>query len=252
LHNKFLIGQLSDPNIASLKNYFNSFIDLNSLIEWDVDTNILYADKKIIKPLSIFMRYNVFEESTWHKYNNFHLFKNYILANNVKEYNIKHRSSEVEKLYNLHLAKNYNLNIPKTLYGIESKDTDTIVKPIMGGAHASEGNKAIHPAIIQEKIVGINKRLFVIKNKTFCFDIITNALDYRDDNNAIVKLGNMNKETITNSKKLTKKLGLNFCALDFINDNNKDWFLEVNTMPMFCAFNIQTNNELAKTIHEEL
>jgi len=89
------------------------------------------------------MRYNVFEESTWHKYNNFYLLKNYILTNNVKAYNRKHRSSEVEKLYNLHLAKNYNLNIPKTFCGIESKDTDTIVKPIMGGAHASEGNKAI-------------------------------------------------------------------------------------------------------------
>ena len=198
------------------------------------------------------MRYNVFEESTWHKYNNFYLLKNYILTNNVKAYNRKHRSSEVEKLYNLHLAKNYNLNIPKTFCGIELKDTDTIVKPIMGGAHASEGNKAIYPAIIQKKIVGINKRLFIIKNKTFCFDIITNALDYRDDINSTLKLGNMNKNTINNSKKLAKKLGLNFCALDFINDNNKDWFLEINTMPMFSAFNIKTNNKLAKTIHEEL
>ena len=198
------------------------------------------------------MRYNVFEESTWHKYNNFYLLKNYILTNNVKAYNRKHRSSEVEKLYNLHLAKNYNLNIPKTFCGIESKDTDTIVKPIMGGAHASEGNKAIYPAIIQKKIVGINKRLFIIKNKTFCFDIITHALDYRDDINATLKLGNMNKDTINNSKKLAKKLELNFCALDFINDNNKDWFLEINTMPMFSAFNIKTNNKLAKTIHEEL
>ena len=62
----------------------------------------------------------------------------------------------------------------------------------------------------------------------------------------------MNKETKNNSKKLAKKLGLNFCALDFINDGNTNWFLEVNNMPMFAAFNAKTNNALAETIYREL
>ena len=251
-NNKVLIGQLTDPNISSLYNYFDSFIDLDSNVEWDVNTNKLTVNQEQITPSSIFMRYNVFEESTWNKYNNFYLFKNYILANNVKAYNSKHKESEVTKLYNLKLAEKYNLNIPRTVYALKHSNDNMIVKPLMGGSHASEGNEAIHPCIIQQKITGVNKRLFIVKNKTFCFDIITNYLDYRDDDNPTIQESTIDKETITNSKKLARKLGLNFCALDFINDNNKNWFLEINTMPMFSAFNEYTNNKLSKTIYEEL
>ena len=49
------------------------------------------------------------------------------------------------------------------------------------------------------------------------------------------------------------KLHLNFGAADFMVDkNNKHWFLEINTMPMFVAFDIKTNGLLCKTIHSEL
>jgi glutathione synthase/RimK-type ligase-like ATP-grasp enzyme len=34
--------------------------------------------------------------------------------------------------------------------------------------------------------------------------------------------------------------------------NTQDWFLEINTNPFFSEFNKLTNNNLAKTIHEEL
>ena len=104
-NNKFLIGQLSDPNIEVLKQYFDKFIDLNNDIHWNLDTNILFINNKIYNPKSIFMRYNVFEESTWIKYYNFYLIRNYILINNIKEYNKKNKSLEVDKLYNLHVAK---------------------------------------------------------------------------------------------------------------------------------------------------
>jgi len=251
-NNKILIGQLTDPNISSLSNYFDKFIDLNSSVEWDVNKNILTVNKERVEPSSIFMRYNVFEENTWNKYNNFNLFKNYMLTNNIKHYNSKHRDSEVRKLYNLKIAEKYNLNIPRTVYALKHSNDDMIVKPLMGGSHASEGNEAIHPCIIQQKIKGINKRLFIIKNKTFCFDIITDYLDYRDDDNPIVQESNMDKQTIKDSKKLARKLNLDFCALDFINDGDKNWFLEVNTMPMFSTFSEYTNNKLSKTIYEEL
>ena len=63
-NNKILIGQLTDPNISSLSNYFDKFIDLNSSVEWDVNKNILTVNKERVEPSSIFMRYNVFEENT--------------------------------------------------------------------------------------------------------------------------------------------------------------------------------------------
>ena len=251
-NNKFLIGQLSDPNIKVLEQYFDKFIDLNNTIHWNLDTNILLINDKIYNPKSIFMRYNVFEESTWIKYYNFYLIRNYILINNIKEYNKKNKSLEVDKLYNLHVAKKIGLNTPETEYGVKTEKTNTILKPVTGGAHAVEGNESVHPSIIQQKIQGMNKRLFIIKNKTFCFDILSSTLDYRDDKNTTVEIGQMDTQTIKNSKKLTKKLNLNFCALDFINDGNTNWFLEVNNMPMFAAFNDKTNNALAETIYREL
>ena len=49
------------------------------------------------------------------------------------------------------------------------------------------------------------------------------------------------------------KLHLTFGAADFmVDNNNKHWFLEINTMPMFAAFDLKVNGLLSKTIHSEL
>jgi hypothetical protein len=37
-----------------------------------------------------------------------------------------------------------------------------------------------------------------------------------------------------------------------VDENDKHWFLEVNTLPMFAAFDKEVNGEISKTLHDEL
>ena len=150
------------------------------------------------------------------------------------------------------LAKNLGFNIPNTEYSKGNNKDLTVIKLIDGGMYTEEGVAAKYSCIIQEKINGYNKRLYLVNNKYFCFKINTDSLDYRNDDNSTIELCDVSKDTLNKSFKLAKKLKLNFCSLDFMT-NEKDWFLEINTNPFFSEFNkLTVGNKLAKTIHEEL
>ena len=70
----YLFGQLSDPNVKVLHPLFDKFIDQNANIEWNITEDILYIEGKPVTDLTaIYMRNNVFEESTFKKYTNFHI-----------------------------------------------------------------------------------------------------------------------------------------------------------------------------------
>ena len=73
-------------------------------------------------------------------------------------------------------------------------------------------------------------------------------LDYRDDPKVAVVPARMDAELISQAKQLTYVLGLDFCAMDFM----EDVFLEVNTGPMFAAFDAQVAGSLSLAIAENI
>jgi D-alanine-D-alanine ligase-like ATP-grasp enzyme len=82
---------------------------------------------------------------------------------------------------------------------------------------------------------------------------VTDKVDYRDDEESYVVVSDIPDDQLQKVKKVMKKVGLNFTAADFmIDEENKHWFLEVNTLPMFAAFDVVVNGTLAKTIRDEL
>ena len=252
----YVIGQLSDPNIHVLTKYFDGFIDLASDMHWDLQSNKLYVDGMWIKNISsAFIRSNVFEEQTNQKYANYYLLKNYIEVNkDIKFYNRGCKRETPYKLYDLMVAKKVGLNVPHTeATKYATKKSETIIKPITGGAHAVIGKEATYSGILQQRIIGQNKRLYIINNIPFCFEVVSNMIDYREDNNTYVKISDIPQDQIDKVKELTKQLNLNFSATDFMVDKNKKhWYLETNTLPMFAAFDLKVNGMLAKTIAEEL
>ena len=61
------------------------------------------------------------------------------------------------------------------------------------------------------------------------------------------------EEELEKLKKLMEVVNLNFTAADFmVDENNKHWFLEVNSLPMFVGFDYDVNGELSSTIRNEL
>ncbi len=250
-----LIGGSDDPNIVVLKKYFDKFIDIKSNIIWNLNKDYLTINSEFINPTSLFYKYDYFETNEKNNIiQNFNasLLHNYIhYKTKLKIFNRSYFARPIQKLTNLMLAKDLRFNVPDTEYSKGDGKQLKVVKPIDGGMYTQEGASAKYSCIIQEKIEGYNKRLYLINDKYFCFKINTDSLDYRNDDNSTIDLCNVSKDTLNKSFKLAKKLKLNFCSLDFIT-NKKDWFLEINTNPFFSEFNKLTNDKLAKAIHEEL
>tara|TARA_X000001388_G_scaffold15787_1_gene9667 strand:- start:12 stop:782 length:771 start_codon:yes stop_codon:yes gene_type:complete len=250
----YLFGHLTDPNIISLHKHFDYFIDLHSDLHWDLQTNKLYVNCTEVSNITHgFIRYNVFEQQTAQQYANYYLICNY-LRHNCCTYNQKYWGETPYKLHDLMIAKNLGLNIPYTEVTKQSNTSkETIVKPITGGAHTQINKEAAYSSIIQHRIHGKNKRLYIINTVPFCFEIVSDKIDYREDSATYVKLSDISSGIIKKVKKLMGKIQLNFVAVDFMVDkNNKYWFLEINTMPMFAAFDLKVNGLLSKTIHSEL
>jgi len=249
----YLFGQLSDPNTKVLYPHFDKFIDQAANIEWNVTEDVLYVEGQPVTDLdSIFVRNNVFEESTYKTYNNFYIMKDYLQSHNITRYNKHYKNDNVTKLNNLIVAKKVGLRIPYTEVTERTTRDNTIIKPVLGGQHTLEGNEAVYPCIIQQKITGKNKRLYVINDKHFAFEVVTDKLDYRDDPESTVVVTEIDDATVEKVKHLMCRLNLNFGASDFMEDEEGLWFLEVNTGPMFVAFDMQVQGKLAETIRYEL
>ena len=253
--NSVLVGGVNDPNILALQPYFNNFVDIKSDISWDLNKDYITVNNKKLNIDSLFIRYDAFEtvESINIKQNcNFSLVWNYLQCyKKIKRYNRFYCDRPIQKLTNLILAKRLGLIIPNTDYSIGDGINNKILKPIDGGAHAVVGLSAAYDCIVQDRIIGENKRLYIINDKHFCFKLNTTMIDYRNDDNTTIELSSISEDTIDKSFKLAKKVNLNFCALDFMT-NEKEYFLEINTGPMFSEFSKITNNVLAKTIAMEL
>ena len=252
----YLFGQLSDPNINALMPYFDKFIDQNSEFHWDLQTDKLHVNGHNIDDIeAIFMRANVFEENTHQKQANYFLMRNYVsYFDTIKIFNRYCHRETPYKLYNLKLAMGIGLSVPYTeATRVGKQSGDTILKPITGGMHTEVGNVAVFTTTVQQQIHGKNKRLYTIGDEQFGFEVVTDKVDYRDDTQSYVTVSDVPEDEALKVKELMKKLNLNFSAADFmVDENDKHWFLEVNTLPMFAAFDIEVNGEISKTLHDEL
>tara|TARA_R100000278_G_scaffold65104_1_gene52234 strand:+ start:61 stop:837 length:777 start_codon:yes stop_codon:yes gene_type:complete len=252
----YLVGQLSDPNVDVLQPHFDKFVDLNSNFYWDLQTDKLYANDAELDDIDqIFLRHNVFEEQTKHKYENYYLLKNYIeYHEEIKFYNRYHNRDVPFKLSNLKHAIDLGLNVPYTEAGsVAKQEFDTIIKPVTGGELTKLGREEEKTTTFQQYIKGINKRVYVINDKHFAFELITDQLDYRDNEDCMSFYSDIPEEELEKLKKLMEVVNLNFTAADFmVDENNKHWFLEVNSLPMFVGFDYDVNGELSSTIRNEL
>ena len=75
-------------------------------------------------------------------------------------------------------------------------------------------------------------------------EIHSEKLDYRDDPSVSLCETTFDQDDLLRSKRLAKSIGLTYAALDFI-DN---YFLEINSMPMFVAFDQISMGKIAKAI----
>jgi hypothetical protein len=240
-----LFGKKEDPNISALLPYFDIFIDQESHLHWDLETDKLLVNGEEVEFTKYFGRSNVFGKITDQMSANYFLIRNYLIAHSsIKRHNQLYERETPTKASNLALAKRLGMIIPKTVIGTSIDNPDAVIKPITGGSFVVSGKKANFTAILQERIYGVNRRLFIVGDESFGFEIHSEKLDYRDDPSVSLCETTFDQDDLLRSKRLAKSIGLTYAALDFI-DN---YFLEINSMPMFVAFDQISMGKIAKAI----
>lgn len=188
----------------------------------------------------------------------------------------------------LKLAHDCGLQIPQTLVTNDRERLESflpaqaskVVKPINGGGYCEtltevlertplKDGRAAAPAIVQEQLVPPEIRIYAVGDRYFAFNVISAELDYRANQNCRVEFVGATSagSTVGESSgtelwvglidplgKLLAKLGLDFAAADFKTcpDSGRLMFLEVNTGPMFAAFNHASDGKLCDAIIEGL
>lgn len=240
-------------------------------IIWDIEKDDLFIDGKRINSKAIYMRQDVFNSTgSGPDCGNscYATLRSWALAHpEVKMFNKSYIG--MHKAYNIHLAKQFGLEIPKTLLANKMdafrpipQKNNLVVKPVAGGQYTKtleqffddlpnhEVDKR-HPVVfLQERLEQPEMRIFCIGGTCYGFNLVSDMLDYREDKKTKVVQAEPPKDLAKKLSKLCEFLGLEYAAADFKScaQTGKYLFLEVNSSPMFAAFDKESNGEICKAI----
>jgi glutathione synthase/RimK-type ligase-like ATP-grasp enzyme len=272
-----IVGGESDPNTqrvvdqAHLRGVDYFFWDTDndeaSQIAWDLASPQIDLGEAHLEPSAMFLRYNVFDGDAQRNHAAFDVTESFALFwPAIRLLNRSTAGDANNKSRNLALARACGFEIPETivlgnllpLANVPDPEA-RIIKPLAGGDHAflvSDVNKdptklgAMVPQFVQEKLAGENIRVFSIGGELFAFHLKTTEIDYRTDNHVTIHQIDVPGSIIDPTNQLVRQIGFDYCALDFRCRERFDQpvFLEINSFPMFVAFDDAGENRLADAI----
>lgn len=262
-YQKLLVGKSSHPSLA-----------------WDVGSGDLLLEGERLQCAAAFVRHDVFtaledgQASTQYRALAWYTAVTGWLGAHpeVFIFNRRNLNQVTNKPLVLKLAQDSGLPIPRTLITNDRErladflaDQSGVVKPINGGGYceplaqalehtAVKDGRAAAPAIVQDRLVPPEIRIYIIGNRYFAFNMISPELDYRSTQNCRVEPTDVPSDLTDRYGKLLMKLGLDFAAADFKTcpETGQLLFLEVNTGPMFAAFDRASNGKLCDAMIETL
>jgi hypothetical protein len=281
-----IVGGDADPNITALisaaerdgVSYQKLLVGKSShpSLTWEISTGKLLLENEPLQCSAAFVRADVFtalsdrQASSQYRAVAWHTAVTGWLAAhpNVFMFNRRNFNQLTNKPLVLKLAQDCGLAIPQTLITNDREslagflpDGAGVVKPINGGGYCEplaevlertpvKDGRVAAPAIVQQRLVPPEVRIYAIGNRFFAFNVISPELDYRATQNCRVESTGVPEELSVRFGALLAKLGLDFAAGDFKTcpDTGQLLFLEVNNGPMFAAFDRATNGELCRTI----
>ncbi|MEP7031450.1 MAG: hypothetical protein ABI830_11000 [Pseudolabrys sp.] len=253
--------------------------DLMPRLTVDVAKDTLVLNGKAIRPRACFMRHDVFlaqqvatADAHAASLNWYVAIKGWELAHDdVRGFNKKSSGAEANKLRNLYLARQHGLDIPATLLTNEFKPLrkkmrgPLIVKPAGGGEHTEEfGSFAAslstrtpmvrYPRFVQRRMLRPELRVYRVGDALFGFALSSPDIGYRSANRARLKTARVPGALGRKLTSFCDALGLDFAAADFMRDpETRDFrFLEVNSQPMFAAFDKVSGGRLCDAIIDHL
>lgn len=280
-----------DPNLLSLVAtlekrgdellFLQVGADHHPWILWDLPGDRLVVDGREIRPRAAFVRHDVFTNladkrpaSAHRAFAWYTTVVSWIAAHQEIRYlNRKSFDQGSLKPYALHLARELGLAIPPTYVTNHMASLDRleagkpkIVKPVNGGAHTKKlpevldatelrNGASAAPAIVQTELVQPEVRVYGVGGRFLAFAMESDELDYRENQSARVRpLPEVPQGLQEPLARLMERVGLQFGAADFKTDADTGqlMFLEINTSPMFAAFDRVSDGAVSKAIADFL
>ena len=275
-------GGDADPNLRSLLGCLQSArvphaallvgASMHPVLTWDLERDALTLDGRVLAPRALFIRHDVFTsmtdgrtESASRAYSWYTTLLSWAAAHpRVRLLNRNH-TAFVLKPQQLLTARDAGLAIPSTVITNDAALLETmderVVKPVAGGDYCQpltdvlphaprQGNALAAPAIVQERLVPPELRVYRVGERYLSFHVIADALDYRTAPNARVERTRNDPRLIAKLARFMDAQQLQFGAADFKMDprTKRMLFLEVNSGPMFAAFDRVSEGAVSKAI----
>ncbi len=240
---------------------------------WDLETGSLRVGTVEIAATAAFIRQDVFRYLATRKATDQTdarnwkvLFDGWVWSNpDIRIFNRDFAMKDaVNKPLALIWARDAGLPVPRTsihaskdeaLASLES--APVVYKPVAGGDMCRALDREAlgrvrkphlpRPYIFQERLVAPDLRIFRVGERFYAFEIEADALDYRTvGGQARIKRVTVPLHLLGPLRKLTNRLGLTYAAADFKASAESDAliFLEVNSSPMFAAFDHASDGAL--------
>jgi len=245
----------------------------------DLQRDRLRLDGRTIRPTACFMRHDVFlaqslqtAEANAAALNWYAAIKGWELAHDdVRGFNKKSLATESNKLRNLYVAAQHGLVVPRTILTNEFASARKVLrgaliqKPAAGGEHTSmlgdflDAQAAAtlvgrYPRFIQRRLLRPELRVYRIGDAMLGFALTSPDIDYRSRQRVRLKPARVPAALRDKLFGLCETLGLDFAAADFMRDprSKELCFLELNSQPMFAAFDAVCGGKLCDAIIDAL
>ncbi|MFL6196050.1 MAG: RimK family alpha-L-glutamate ligase [Thermoanaerobaculia bacterium] len=250
-------------------------------VTWELESGRLVVDGEEVRPRAAFVRYDVFTHladgrpaSSFRAGSWYTAVTGWLAVHEearILNRRSLHRSTnKPEALYRARLS---GLAVPPTLVTNHlaelpgfAPERPKIVKPINGGGHCqrldevlettpSRDGVAASPAIVQTELVPPEVRVFGIGGRFLAFSVASDDLDYRVRQSARVEaLAEVPDGLAEGLGQLMDGMGLDFGAADFKTcpETGRLLFLEINSGPMFAAFDQAAGGAVAGAIADFL
>ena len=173
------------------------------------------------------------------------------------------------KAFQLFTMAQMGIRVPKTLISndknevrkfAEENNCDLIFKPVQGGGYtklltqndlSDERLKCLNSGAVQfqEKLDGVDIRVYVIGDKFFAAEIRANSIDFRTDENAEIVPITLPEKIQKQCLEIMEKFKLKFTGIDIkTKSNGEHVFIESNPAPMFIFFEKKSGYPITDTL----
>lgn len=238
----------------------------------DLDREILQVNGKTLTPSACFIRQDVFLYPTPDigraqvKAQNWYCaIRGWIEAcPDTRLFNRSATLRENNKIFNLVTARQCGLRVPPTivandLTAFAAEAERLIEKPVAGGEYTAHLRDSIAsesrsgPRFVQPRLACPEYRIYRIGPALMAFELRSEELDYRRTQQVTLTPVAVPDGVARPLTSLCDRLDLDFAAADFmLDDDGRLNFLEINSQPMFAAFDRAVEGRLCDAIIDAL